>query len=374
MYKIIVQQSEGAGKEYPVEKRVSIGRLPKCDISLKDPGISREHARLFLEGGELYIADLNSSNGTFLNGRRISRERLVDGDVITVGNTRLLVALEWKEEREGGGLPKPEFPAAFGAVPEIVSRPGREPGSASFERGASSPGAGEIPLSPGDIKLRDEPLQFSPYKDRRKYSFFSEDLSQQSAGIRFLLTAFIALLFFGIVVVLGILSSHLFSSSPPPLSQENGKEDEAQKEKEKKPPFLPKDERSPGWKALPRGAPEQDEDEEHLKQFVNILLGESPDGTASTRKKVWPEDRIDEKPRVEEEQEILEEIEDAELIRKMEEEAPPLREGLEEDLDEDIKEANGKSAKKPQRKAAAQRPKKPDQHGKDDKYFFQRWK
>ena len=70
---------------------VTLGRLPECELALADSGVSRRHAqvRRSLEGGWL-VADLGSTNGTKVNGVRISGERhLDDGDEITVGSTSL---------------------------------------------------------------------------------------------------------------------------------------------------------------------------------------------------------------------------------------------------------------------------------------------
>jgi pSer/pThr/pTyr-binding forkhead associated (FHA) protein len=64
------------------------------DVELEDDGVSRTHAVVFLdvEGGAS-VADLMSTNGTTLNGQRVSDADLKDGDVLQVGDTRLLVGL-----------------------------------------------------------------------------------------------------------------------------------------------------------------------------------------------------------------------------------------------------------------------------------------
>ncbi len=63
-----------------------IGRAPKCPIRVIDPSVSRQHARLFVEGTTVWIEDLGSVNGTFVNGKRIEEKvQLKDGDVVQVG-------------------------------------------------------------------------------------------------------------------------------------------------------------------------------------------------------------------------------------------------------------------------------------------------
>jgi pSer/pThr/pTyr-binding forkhead associated (FHA) protein len=67
-----------------------IGRSRECEVRLEDSNASRRHAELRQEGATYWISDLGSTNGTEVNGRRISRERLSDGDRITVGGTEIV--------------------------------------------------------------------------------------------------------------------------------------------------------------------------------------------------------------------------------------------------------------------------------------------
>jgi hypothetical protein len=68
---------------------VSIGRLPECTITLTDPNVSRRHAEV-RPGDQINIVDLGSTNGTKVNGLRITGDRaLVDGDIVSLGSTHL---------------------------------------------------------------------------------------------------------------------------------------------------------------------------------------------------------------------------------------------------------------------------------------------
>ena len=71
------------------EEPVSIGRLPECDIALSDPNVSRRHAEVRRRGNDFMVIDLGSTNGTKVNGAGVKERRLVDGDEITVGGTRV---------------------------------------------------------------------------------------------------------------------------------------------------------------------------------------------------------------------------------------------------------------------------------------------
>ncbi len=79
------------GMEYELSSgETLIGRNPTTDITLLDENISREHAIVLLdeETGTYTIEDLQSSNGTKVNGKRIRSAKLADSDEIEIGNTR----------------------------------------------------------------------------------------------------------------------------------------------------------------------------------------------------------------------------------------------------------------------------------------------
>jgi pSer/pThr/pTyr-binding forkhead associated (FHA) protein len=69
-----------------------LGRAKQADLVLHDPEVSRRHARFASANGVVYVEDLKSSNGTFLNGRRVTDAiEIRAGDEIDVGTTRLVV-------------------------------------------------------------------------------------------------------------------------------------------------------------------------------------------------------------------------------------------------------------------------------------------
>ena len=64
---------------------ITIGRLEECEIQINDTNASRRHAELRRDGGSVVIIDLSSTNGTRVNNAPITRHRLNNGDVITIG-------------------------------------------------------------------------------------------------------------------------------------------------------------------------------------------------------------------------------------------------------------------------------------------------
>ena len=75
-----------AGQRHPVVKdRFIIGRGQKAsDLTIKDPNISRQHALVEFVGGQYFIVDMGSTNGIEVNGQRVSRKAIAEGDVVRI--------------------------------------------------------------------------------------------------------------------------------------------------------------------------------------------------------------------------------------------------------------------------------------------------
>ena len=89
---VLVIRSGGGrvGESFPLDgDRMTIGRRPDSDIFLDDVTVSRDHALLVRRGGDLYLDDLGSLNGTYVNRRRIDSHRLEDGDELQIGKYKL---------------------------------------------------------------------------------------------------------------------------------------------------------------------------------------------------------------------------------------------------------------------------------------------
>jgi pSer/pThr/pTyr-binding forkhead associated (FHA) protein len=82
----------GARRSHSAQPPLELGRTREADLFLRDPEVSRRHARFETNNGVVYVEDLQSSNGTFLNGRRVAEAiEIRQGDEIDVGTTRLVV-------------------------------------------------------------------------------------------------------------------------------------------------------------------------------------------------------------------------------------------------------------------------------------------
>ena len=76
------------------KKKLVIGRSRDCDIQLADANVSRRHAELRQEGPAYWVVDLDSTNGIEVNGKRVKRAKLADGDTVTLGATDVRFARE----------------------------------------------------------------------------------------------------------------------------------------------------------------------------------------------------------------------------------------------------------------------------------------
>lgn len=114
----------------------NIGRTVDNDIVIDNLAVSRLHAVLERDKGEFYIRDCDSSNGTFLNGKRIGRARLNHGDEIAIGKHKLVI-----EKRTGMNIPANPNIATFDQT--VVIAPGQTPPqmrpAPSPSNGATSP-------------------------------------------------------------------------------------------------------------------------------------------------------------------------------------------------------------------------------------------
>jgi FHA domain len=100
MPKLVITDSEGS-RTLALEGETKAGRLAENEIQLKVPEASRHHCRFFLEQGSWYVEDMGSSNGTLVNGRKVSKFELQDGDLISVGavTLRFLDSVATAEEK-----------------------------------------------------------------------------------------------------------------------------------------------------------------------------------------------------------------------------------------------------------------------------------
>jgi hypothetical protein len=118
MPKLIIKSGQFAGKQFELQPGLtSVGRGPENSISIPEPSISTFHCELNLADIGLAVHDLNSTNGTFINKKAVSKGMLQTGDVLTLGDVEFTV----------------ELPEVMIAIPEITIP--EAPGAAFLDDG-----------------------------------------------------------------------------------------------------------------------------------------------------------------------------------------------------------------------------------------------
>jgi pSer/pThr/pTyr-binding forkhead associated (FHA) protein len=90
MPKLIVKTGDRAGMEYEVRDGMILGRRLEVPVHIEDVKSSREHAKIVAHGDGFVLFDLESTNGTFVNGSRTGRTRMNHGDIIRIGRTEII--------------------------------------------------------------------------------------------------------------------------------------------------------------------------------------------------------------------------------------------------------------------------------------------
>lgn len=185
-FTLLLVQRDHPTREIPLNKRgrVVIGRQPDCQIRLPDSGVSRQHCELLLDSGSPVLKDLGSSNGTYVNRRRISQTELSAGDLIAIGPFVFVAKID--------GMPAEIDPAQAldeGAMSEggprlvdgdEVRPPARGGGASGGSSVGGSKGVGAGKAAPGRMKslTDDEPptkMSSSDDSDEFDFDFLGDD-------------------------------------------------------------------------------------------------------------------------------------------------------------------------------------------------------
>jgi predicted component of type VI protein secretion system len=101
MGKLVISLDGVVIKEVPITKdRTTLGRRPYNDIVIDNLAVSGEHAMLQASGSDLFLEDLNSTNGTYVNGKAIRRQALQHNDTIEVGKYKIKFLVDDSDDHE----------------------------------------------------------------------------------------------------------------------------------------------------------------------------------------------------------------------------------------------------------------------------------
>jgi pilus assembly protein CpaF len=160
MFAIIISEKGGAERKEAFEKNeINVGRVQGNDLMLPKGNVSKHHARLLFRDGRFIVTDLKSTNGTYVNGRKIAQATIVrEGDKIYIGDFVLrLDGAAAPQAAVGDGLgshappsPQPSIPAQV--HPSFVSQPPQDrdpdPSDAGAAPAAGQGGFSRIPAPP----------------------------------------------------------------------------------------------------------------------------------------------------------------------------------------------------------------------------------
>ena len=158
MPKMIVSIDGVVIKEVQLTKdRTTLGRRPYNDIVIDNLAVSGEHAVLQMTANEVYLEDLNSTNGTYVNGKAAKKQSLQNGDVVEVGKYKIKFVNEVAEQGyEKTMMVRPSMAAALAAAHQAP--PAARPAMAAPESGFSSLSRASIKVLSGAASGREVPL------------------------------------------------------------------------------------------------------------------------------------------------------------------------------------------------------------------------
>ncbi|MCV2419483.1 FHA domain-containing protein [Paucibacter sp. DJ2R-2] len=130
MGKLVVSLDGVVIKDVQITKdKTTLGRRPYNDIVIDNLAVSGEHAVLQMVGADVFIEDLNSTNGTYINGKAIKKQLLANNDIVEIGKYKIKFLLEDSGDYEktmilkpGSGAPSGfGLPSSFGSLPSAAA-------------------------------------------------------------------------------------------------------------------------------------------------------------------------------------------------------------------------------------------------------------
>lgn len=151
---LVMFKSDGKRQDFPLNKaRTIVGRKNNCDLRIPLSSVSRQHCELAIEGEQLRIKDLGSSNGTFHNGSRIQEAIIEPGDEVTIGPVVFTAVINGQ-------------PDNIEPVKTLIGKPRRESFTTPDQTHNTSDGPTELPVESEDqLDTPIDPEGYSPTVD-----------------------------------------------------------------------------------------------------------------------------------------------------------------------------------------------------------------
>ncbi len=171
MARLILSLDNQVLAEYNMSKeRYTIGRLPDNDVRIDNPAVSGHHSLIINILNDSFLEDLNSTNGTYVNGKLIKKHALQNGDVITIGHHQMRFSDQESNQPEQDEFEKTMvIPAGQQDADQLIeAERAAERAVAEAQAAESAPAAGydaaaaAVKLNPDELGDLDEPSSPSP--------------------------------------------------------------------------------------------------------------------------------------------------------------------------------------------------------------------
>jgi predicted component of type VI protein secretion system len=190
IFQLTMRSGPTPGKTYPLEQEeMFLGRDLANDVPISDPEISRRHARFIMQADGIVIEDLGSTNGTFINGQRISTPQILHaGDVITFGENIVMVFEKASYDPD---------------ATVVASKDAPQPVAPSYQR--SAPAASQPSYQPPP-----QPGYQQPQAQPRSYANRAPETPYNSDGKKKGLPVWLIILIIAVVVVTCVIAVTLY--------------------------------------------------------------------------------------------------------------------------------------------------------------------
>src|SRR6476660_1888996 len=127
MSKLVLLSEGFTGRTYELNvEKTTVGRVEDNAFQITEPSVSSHHAEIILKGSDVVVHDLNSTNGTFINGEKISESVLKPGQTLRLGQ------IEMRLETEGAAAPAPAPVSASAPAPASAPSPAKKPAESTM--------------------------------------------------------------------------------------------------------------------------------------------------------------------------------------------------------------------------------------------------
>lgn len=164
--RLILLTGSRVGEDVRVDTEATLGRSADCTLRLEDNGVSRRHARVRVDGDDVWLEDLGSSNGTKFGGQKVKSVRVSDGDVFELAKVKVRVKLAVDAP---AAPPPPAAPPSSGGFEELEvedARPAAPPAAAEIEKpapqGAPQGDPFELEMPPVEVRGAAPPSSPAP--------------------------------------------------------------------------------------------------------------------------------------------------------------------------------------------------------------------